>query len=77
MAYYIVKTTSIATDNNHNFKGETRTYFTGKGGWSAHKITDGWKRKHFAERYIKKCKEWDASDRDVKKWKNTYEIIEI
>lgn len=78
MTYYFVKTTSKAKDNNKNFKGVTETYYEGKGGIQIFNLqydkTEGWKRRHFAERYIEQCKEWDANE---KYWTMTYEIIEV
>lgn len=80
MTYYIVKVIAKATDKNKNFKGETSIYYYGKGEEEVFNLNYakeyGWKRRHFAERYVKEQKERDAQDK-YHFWTYTYEIIEI
>lgn len=76
MTYYFVKEIATATDDNPSFKGETKTYYVGKGGWLVYnpfwEQDRGWKRRRFAERYIEEeCKSKE------KYWTNKYEVIEI
>ena len=78
MTYYAVKTTYRAKECNKNFRGETQVYHTGRGGYPIYNLracrTDGWKRRHFAEQYIKKAKEWDKNQ---PMWDIEYEVIEL
>lgn len=60
---YIVKTTYIAKPRHPFYKeGETRVWYVGKGQYAGHTPdeVEGWGRRHFAERFIRKSEEWDA-----------------
>lgn len=78
---FIVKVTETATEINKNFKGETHIHYFGKDGYvhGEPEYCEPWKRKRYAERYIKESKEWDKQQDErwgKHYWNNTYEIIE-
>lgn len=80
---YVVRELLTATDDNPNFAGQTQEWYCTKdraytakqwGMW--HKIIEGWKRKHFAEMFVRNEVEWYKTK--SKYWTLTeIEIIEI
>ena len=84
MKKYFVKVTSVATESNPNFAGETRIHIVGKGGEIYYPkqlpyIYDyGWSERRFAQSYIKKdrVEERESWVRFGHYWDNKYEILE-
>ena len=83
---YLIKDTLVATDNNPNFAGETRTYWSGKEDTSTCDELDlkrlakwyGYSTKAGAARGLKKHKELADWESDRGFWKHTsVEIVEI
>lgn len=77
MKHYVVKITkTFHGENPYRVKGETTTYYMGKGGYVHAKPewVEPWSRKRFAEECIKKDSEW--SKKYESDWESTYEILE-
>ena len=79
---FVVKITGIATKTNPNFAGKVTTHYIGKDGY-VHDRPEGctpWKRKAYAELYIKKDAEWIGRyDRENSQhfWDYDYNIVEV
>ena len=80
MKNYIIKDTIINLET-----GETLIYYVGKDGyvWDEVSYPDGWSRKHFVEKAIKKeqsCPLFERIDDmntiELKKWFHHYALIE-
>lgn len=80
---YIVKHTYTATaDHPHRAEGEQDVWYIGRASHHSQDIRDftefgiweGWKRKWYAEQYIRRDAEWYETH-DGTAWEHAYEIV--